>query len=113
MNVFQKIAYLLTLPEKKEKEFRAMHDKIAFLENLIRDRTEIHADIHMYGESLVFVVGRYRNTDYVRLFSIDARSFTSVIELMENLVRQGRIGRIDQPYGMPDISAVIDRKKWS
>lgn len=79
--------------------------------NTVRELTTINVDVHTYNKSPcnVVMVGRYRNTDYVEIFSVRPDDFSNFIEMFRDWRKQGRIDRIDCP---PQMKAVFEREKF-
>ncbi len=74
-------------------------------ENVIRDRTAIHADIHTQSDNQIIVVGRYRNRDYVQVFHMASNDFCATIEKFREMERFGFMSRID---AAPQMKAVFE-----
>jgi len=80
----------------------------------IKDRTEVSADVspsswyprNHRGTNTVIVVGRYKNNDYIDVYSLNVDSFRYLIEHLRELNKHGEIHRIDAPE---PFSAVIRR----
>lgn len=47
------------------------HARIAKLEKLLKDSTDIAVDVGLKSPCQVIVIGRYRNADYVQAFSME------------------------------------------
>lgn len=73
---------------------------------LIRERTEVHADIGFQGSTII-VCGRYKNRDYVNVFSLPEKSFALIVEALKLEARHGRACVIDAPVGL---KTVINRE---
>jgi hypothetical protein len=72
-------------------------------EKVIRERTEIHADIHYHAEAphQVIVIGKYRGGDYVQAFGVyDDGDLKHFIETLKEMERYGEIKRLDAPIQM-------------
>lgn len=80
---------------------------------LIKDRTNIHADIHLqYNHpSEIIVIGRYRNRDYIQTYSVDNDDIEGLIDQLKRMEKYGVVQKIDAPIG---IKAIIeqDLKYW-
>jgi hypothetical protein len=70
----------------------------------IKERTEYHLDVHHKIKSQVILIGKFRNRDFIKCYSIDDRSFDSLIEHCKKINKYAFQGRIDSP---PEFSAVI------
>lgn len=73
--------------------------RVAALEQVLRDRTEVSADVSLNGRdsNTVIVAGRYRNNDYVNIFTIRGEDFSGLIERLRELERYGAVRRLDAP----------------
>jgi hypothetical protein len=72
-------------------------------EQVIRERTEIHADIHYHAEAphQVVVIGKYKGGDYVQAFGVyDDGDLKHFIEMLKGMERYGEIKRLDAPIQM-------------
>ena len=74
-------------------------------EKVIRDRTDIHTDIHYRAESYVIVVGRYGKRDYIQGFNLRNEDFASLIPRLKEMERYGHIKKVD---AHPNFKAVFD-----
>ncbi len=87
---------------------QALNEQMNEATELIRERTDISADIHLkgnHGDSII-VVGRYRNADYIKTFSIQTEDFQHTIEMLKEMEKYGKVKRIDAP---PALRACILR----
>ena len=75
----------------------------------IRDKTEISADVsfNKHGASQVIVIGRYRNRDYIQVYTISSDHFTGLVETLREWERYATVRRVDAPIGFRE---VIDRE---
>jgi len=78
--------------------------KILAAEKVIRDRTNIHADICLESPNQIIVIGRYKNRDYIQTYAITEGDLHYCIEMLQRMQMNGTIRRID---AMGDISAVV------
>lgn len=92
-----------------EADLRNARARIAELEKLVKDRTNIAVDVGFRSASHVIVIGRYRNVDYVQTFEMDTPSLGSLIEQLRERERYGSVKRVDAP---PQIRAVFKRDMW-
>jgi len=79
---------------------------------LIKDRTNIHADVHnrLNNPTQIIVVGRYNGTDYVEVFSINNDDLQGLIHQLKDMERYGNLQRVDTPY---EFKAIFDQNiKW-
>jgi hypothetical protein len=81
-----------------------IHQRIAELEKIVRDRTEVAVDVNQrYGASYVIVVGRYRNNDYIQTYVVPADEFEYLIERLKRESRYGQITKIDAAPGLKEV----------
>jgi hypothetical protein len=84
-----------------------LENELATTNKVIRERTDIHADIRYKSENQIIVVGRYRDRDYVQTYSVNGGDFKALIEQLRDMQKYGHIGRIDAP---PQMRAVFDNE---
>lgn len=90
-----------------DADLRNAHARIAELEKLVKDRTNIAVDVGFRSASHVIVIGRYRNADYVQTFEIDAPDLIRLVDQLRELERYGAVKRVDAP---PQFRAVFERE---
>lgn len=80
-------------------------------EQVIRERTDVHTDIHYKAPSTIIMIGKYRNKDYVKVFNMEEREWIPILEGLRNMQKYGIINRIDAP---PHLDVVLKREleKW-
>jgi hypothetical protein len=81
-------------------------EKLAALETLVRDRTEISVDLGFREKNYAVVVGRYRGSDYVQTYILREADLVGLIEQLRDMERHGHLDRIDAP---PQFRAVFKR----
>lgn len=91
-----------------DTDLRNAHTRIAELEKLVKDRTNIAVDVGFRRASHVIVIGRYRNADYVQTFEMDTPSLGGLIEQLRERERYGSVKRVDAP---PQFRAVFERDR--
>ena len=95
MNIIKRLRTLWRIAEEYDNRKKKFLATMAALTLLINERTTVHADIHMKSPSLVIVVGKYRNHDYVRAFPVDHDSLHGLIEYIKRVEPRARVGRMD------------------
>lgn len=97
--------------ESLENDVKFLQDISQRHQDLIRNCTSVSSDISFRhdNDSIVFVAGRYKNKDYVKLFKVKHDNMNYLIDVLKDLDATGRKGFYDQPLSM-DIEAWIDRK---
>ncbi len=86
-------------------------DRVEKIYGMVREVTTVSSDIqykHNQG-STIFVAGRYRDNDYVRLFNIQHKDMNYLIDTLKSMEDSMGRGYYDAPLNM-DITAWIDRK---
>lgn len=110
--IWQHIKQVWDMPNKHEKQYRDMFNYVREVDKKIGERTTVHADIGYKGTgSQVIVVGRYRNKDYVRAFTVKTESLSKLIEILSREEKGAKVGRFDTVVGF-DFSAVYDRDQF-
>ncbi len=89
-----------------EADLRTAHARIAALENLVKDHTNIAIDVGFSGANHVIVVGRYKNADYVQTYNIHTDDFSAFVDQLRNMERYGKVRRVDAP---PTFRAAFSR----
>lgn len=76
---------------------RSIADAVSF----IKKATTVSADISPMARdpSMVIVVGRYRNNDYVKVFEVGG-DFSRLVDQLRDMERHCGRGRYDKPIGM-------------
>jgi len=84
-------------------------EKMAEAVRIIKDRTEINLDISpsMRNPHQIIMIGRYRNRDYVQVFSVHPESFKELIHIVSEMREYGHVSRVDAPAGL---QAVVDQE---
>lgn len=78
----------------------------------INEHTVVHADVNIKSPSQVILVGRYRNHDYVRIFEVDHKTLSGLIEYLSQTQKGAHIGHFDMPGDWPDLSVVYRRDQF-
>lgn len=102
---FARIKNIWLLPEAYAAQFRTLHAVVDRLEQRLGEHTIVHSDVHTKKPSQVIVVGRYRNSDYVRVFDLDAQTWTELVDMLRKIEPRSQVGRFDL-YPGTDISVV-------
>lgn len=76
------------------------------LEKLVRDRTEVAADINYRGPSSVIVVGRYKGADFIETYTLHDRDFHDLVSELRGKEQFGTVRTVDAP---PSIKGVVMR----
>lgn len=70
------------------------------LQDQVGEMTTTHCDIHMKDESQVIVVGRYRNRDFVKAYTIKQKNFEEIVKILRSMEKNSKVGFIDMPSTM-------------
>jgi len=99
---FRKLKHIV---ETYDQDKKSIDSKLTHLENIIKDRTDVHMDIHKNSCNII-VIGKYRDRDYVNSYSLSYRDFKSVVDHLIEISRYTNVGKIDSAW--PDMKYVID-----
>ena len=80
-----------------DANFKWLKKEIKESMQIIKDRTNIHADIHYRSSNQVIVVGRYNGRDYVQTYNVNNKDFKEFILQLRSMEKYGHIRRIDHP----------------
>jgi len=69
-------------------------------EKVIRERTDLHVDVHNRGKSYAILIGEYRGKDYIKAFHVPHESIPELIGQMRNLERYATTRRVDCHPGL-------------
>lgn len=75
--------------------------------NLIKERTDVHCDLHYRGDDVVICIGRFRGRDFVSVYNLHSRDFEHTVQHLRDLNRSANIRKIDC---VPVVHAVIARE---
>lgn len=94
-----------------EKDVKSLTKTVELQQGFIRECTSVSADVNFRHEqdSIVFVAGRYKKKDYVRLFKVQHDNMNYLIDVLKDLDKIGKKGFFDEPLNM-NIKAWIDRE---
>jgi len=103
MKLFKWFRKLRLIVNRYETDRSSLQRQMNNALRLIRNRTTVHADVHMRDAyDQIIVVGQYRNRDYVRVFSVKPDDLRHLVDILKSM--EARIGRIDAPH---QVDAVI------
>ena len=85
----------------------ALNARIDQLDKLVKDRTDIAANVgHRGPKNHVIVIGRYKNVDYVQTYELGDMEFLGLLDMLHKIERHGVVRRLDAP---PVMRAVFER----
>lgn len=82
-------------------------DLYEVLNNIIKERTEYHLDVHRYSNSQVILIGKYAKRDFVKIYDIPDRDFNTLREYVRDLNKYAKRGKID---AWPMLECVFERE---
>jgi hypothetical protein len=86
---------------------RVQREKMVALDKLIKERTNISADIgYLKGANYVILVGHYKNRDYINVFDLNGKTFAEIVEQFRAMTKHGNVLRVDAPA---PFKAVLER----
>lgn len=100
------IKKLLRIVRDYDNDLARIKTSMATLDRIVRDRTDIAADVHVRGHNHIIVVGRYKNRDYVQAFTVLGDDLPHLIETLKQMERHGVVRTLDAP---PQFKAVFER----
>jgi len=112
VNWFKRLNYIVNHYDQDKIE---MIGKLEYAESnaaeavqLIKERTNIHADVDvkLNTPTQVIAIGRYRNHDYIQVFSIHANDFSELVLRLKSMEKYGNLQRIDSPI---ELRGVFER----
>jgi hypothetical protein len=76
-------------------------EKAELARKYIKRATTVNADLSPLGHdpNIIFIAGRYKNTDYVQCYSINSKEFSHIVDELQSMKKFARIARIDAPKG--------------
>jgi len=100
---------LMHLSGSYEDDLVWLNRKINAAEQIIKDRTDISADVHFHGHNRnqIIVTGRYRKMDYVQVFTLADNELASLINQLRDMERFGVVDKVD---AIRDMKYVIERE---
>jgi hypothetical protein len=96
---------LLAIVRKYDNDYAQLQQRLQSVENLIRERTDIHADIGFNArDNFAIVVGRYKDRDYIQVHALPSDTFQILVEMLRKEQKHARLRIVDAP---PAFSACI------
>ena len=100
--------------ERKVGSYKAsnhhLQNQVNKVHDFVREATTVSADIqykHSQGSTIV-VTGRYRNNDYVNVFTVEHKDMNYIVDFLRDKERTMGRGFYDTPLHM-DMKGWIDR----
>jgi len=78
-------------------------------QNLIKDRTEIHADLfeNQYYQNTIITIGNYKGRDYVEITNVGDVDFEYVVRLLKERKKYASKGKMDVS---PSLKLFLDKE---
>ena len=72
-----------------QTDIRVLNNRMKEATDLIKDRTDISADVHLHGHNRnqIIVTGRYRSHDYVQVFTVADNELKTLIDTLREMQR--------------------------
>jgi len=114
LKIVQTIKKLWWIAEHYDRDLGWFAHQIHEAKDMIKERTEVHADISIqeHYRDTVIVIGRYRKNDYIEIFDLHSKDFTDVVNRLKDQKKYGNIASID---AAPNVKAVLTdalKKDW-
>lgn len=96
--------------DEHRKLLRTLAENDRELTEVMRRRTQYHIDgaIHRESPATIVLVGRYRGTDYVEVFSLGQGDFENLLRTCTHLNKFARAGRVDAPQAFRAVVGRLD-----
>ena len=88
---------------------RGHSTRIGNIAALLRDMTEVNADIGPRETNSIIVIGRYKGRDYIQTFVFPPDAFHDVVDRLRNMQNLHTINVVDAP---PTLKRTITRGRW-
>jgi hypothetical protein len=88
---------LRSIVTRHQDEVNFLHHRIDVLEKIIKERTDIAADIHFSGKNHIIVIGQYKNTGYVQTYSVNTEDLHQLIQQLKHMEQFGVVRTVDAP----------------
>lgn len=94
--------------ESIQKRYNSLNIKVNEAIKVIKYRTEINADIRLHGpnRNQIIVVGRYRNKDYIEVYTITDKDVNYIVDQLKEMQKYGVVNKIDS---VPMLKKAISR----
>ena len=110
-NYLSDIKYLQDIIKRYAALIESLKKRLFEAEDMLRQTTEIGVDVSYHGLNHVIVVGRYKNHDYIRCFSVRNDCLADLVSTIKGMERRGQVTCVDAP---PGLKAVINKglRSW-
>lgn len=80
-----------------EAHVQNLSKEVRLLQDAVKEHTTVHADVHVSQRerNYIIVAGTFRNTEYVKTFTVDNYEFKSLITYLNELTKTAKVGYID------------------
>lgn len=73
---------------------------------IIKERTDIHCDLHYKGQDIIICVGKFRGKDFVQVYNFQSRDFEHMIHHLRQYKRSANLRVVDC---VPNLHSVVKR----
>ena len=102
--------------EDQEETLSWFQKQICEAKDMIKDRTEIHADICLHENeryrNSIIVIGRYRKNDYIEIFDMPVQDFEYMVNRLKEKKKWGNMAVVDAPSGIKAVLVDELKKDW-
>lgn len=118
MNFFKRIARLwklaATYDEQRRLDRQHVFGRLQEVDAKLGLLTTVHVDVNWQQphQHQVIAIGKYRGHDYVHVYDLQADSWNSLIEMLQELEKGANVGRFDIPSHAIPVNAVYPRKNF-
>ena len=102
------IKKLIKIVNEYDINIESINIKVNEAIKVIKYRTEINADIRLHGpnRNQIIVVGRYRNKDYIEVYTITDKDVNYIVDQLKEMQKYGVVNKIDS---VPMLKKAISR----
>ncbi len=99
---------LSAIKDRQETENNTMRRVLVEGIRLIKERTDISANVNLGNRSpnQVIVIGRYKNADYVQVYTLETNDLAHLIGQLREMQKHGVVSKID---AASSVRAIIDK----
>lgn len=102
---FKKLREIVSKYDSDQERLRA---EIKQVDQVLKDRTDLHVDVNMKDKSTVIMIGKFRDRDYIQTYTMETYDFHNLVTWLQNLKKQGHVRTVDVH---PEMDVVIQQLK--
>ena len=101
MKFIQRMKNLWRIAATYDSTVGSLRMSLDHTRDIMKQRTTVHADLspHMKSPHQIITIGRYKNKDYIQVYSVTGESFSYMVGMLRDMRRHGEVGIIDAPHG--------------